>query len=209
MSLYKIMTSHNQIQLPRLIAVTGQEGSGKDSYGEHVAGLGYLHVSAGDVLREKARAEGYTDPIPRAALSQVGDRLKQEFGAGPIALSSLRRYEASTDQYPSGLVISGLRRVEEVSAFKEHGAVALWIGATILRRFVNQGARARDDRQTLEEFTERSGIEYSGTTDGGSGGVNLQAVEALADCQVTNSGTLQELFTSADQALAGFLLERA
>jgi hypothetical protein len=48
-------------------------------------------------------------------------------------------------------------------------------------------------------------LEYFGTTDGGSEGVNLRAVEALADCEVANDSTLQELFVNADQALAALV----
>jgi len=197
------MTSPN-LQLPKFIAITGQEGSGKDSYGNHLAELGYMHVSAGDVLRERARAEGSSDPIPREVLSQIGDRLKKEFGPGPIARSALQQYEAVADEYPAGLIINGFRRVEEIETFKEHGAVVLWIAASIQKRFENLNKRAREDRQSLEDFTERSKIEYFGATDGGSKGVNLQAVEAIADCKVTNNATLQELFADADRVLASF-----
>jgi hypothetical protein len=57
----------------------------------------------------------------------------------------------------------------------------------------------------VDFFTERSNLEYFGTTDGGSEGVNLRAVEALADCEVANDSTLQELFVNADQALAALV----
>jgi dephospho-CoA kinase len=199
------MTNQNSVELPRLIAIVGREGSGKDSYGEYLAERGYMHVSAGDVLRERAREQGYSDPIPRAVLSHIGDRLKQELGPGPIALSTLIRYEGNTEQHPAGLAISGFRRAEEVEVFKSHGAIALWITASLARRFENQRKRGRDDHQTLAEFAERSNLEYFGTTDGGSEGVNLRAVEALADCEVANDSTLQELFVNADQALAALV----
>jgi hypothetical protein len=115
----------------------------------------------------------------------------------------LIQYERNADRYPAGLAISGFRRVEEIEAFRNHGAITLWIAASLERRFDNQIKRGRGDRQTLEEFTERSKIEYYGTTDGGVKGVNLQAVEALADYRVANEGSLEELFENADQALLG------
>jgi hypothetical protein len=196
------MPTLESLSLPRLIAVTGQEGSGKDTYSEHLAERGYMHVSAGDVIRDRARAEGYADPISRDILSQVGDRFKQEFGLSPITQSSLANYEKNADTYPAGLVISGLRRAGELEAFKKHGAVILWIDAAIEKRYKHQANRARGDHQDLTSFTEQSQREYLGTTDRGSIGVNLQAVEALADCRVSNDSTIEELTIKADEALA-------
>ena len=187
--------------LPRFIAIIGQEASGKDSYGNYLATKGYLHVSAGDVLRARARADGHSDPIPRSILSQVGDALKQEFGPSPIVASTFAQYAQARERFPGGLVISGLRRVGELYAFKERGAVLIWIDADDDRRFANQNQRARGDRQDRAAFLERSKKEYYGDTAGGTDGVNLQAVEALADCTVTNNGSLQDLFVRADAAL--------
>jgi len=198
------MTNSGLPSLPRLIAVTGQEGSGKDTYSEHLAEKGYMHISAGDVIRERARAEGHTDPISRDILSHVGDKLKQEFGPSPITESSLVKYYNNVDIYPAGLVISGLRRVGELEAFKKHGAVVLWIDADIEKRYEHQINRARGDQQNLESFSEQSNKEYLGATDGGSVGVNLQAVEALADCRVTNNSTVEELLVNADDVLAKY-----
>lgn len=189
------------MKLPALIAITGQEGSGKDSYGEYLAAQGYWHVSAGDVLRERARSKGYADPIPRTILSKMGDELKQEFGSGPIVNSVIADYKNREQEFPAGLVISGLRRAEELQAFKESGAVALWIEADVRARFNNQLGRERG-HQSLEAFKLESDREYFGTTEGGQSGVNLGAIKELADCTVKNDSTLNELFMRADATLA-------
>lgn len=186
---------------PRFIAITGQEASGKDSIAEHLAKLGYLHIAAGDVLRKRARAAGHKDPIPRSVLSQIGDAMKQEFGPSFITQSSIKRYEEQKAQFTAGLVISGLRRAGELSAFKAQGAVALWVEADDDKRFSNQLRRARGDQQDRATFLERSKLEYFGATDGGADGVNLQAIEAMADFKVRNDGTLEDLLAKADDAL--------
>ena len=104
-------------QLPKRIAITGKEGSGKDSLGNLLEErTGYLHISAGDVLRERAREQGHTDPIPREILSQVGDEMKKEFGPSPIIESTLKKYELLQVEFPAGVVISGLRRIGELAS---------------------------------------------------------------------------------------------
>jgi dephospho-CoA kinase len=198
------MSSQKKIVLPKFIAITGLQASGKDSFGNHLAEYGYLHVAAGDVLRQKARAEGYSD-LTRSVLSVVGDELRKEFGPSPITASSIARYQKVNSKYPKGLVISGLRRIGEVKAFKESGAIVLWIDAEDKRRIENEFARARDDQQTPEEFLERSRKEYLGETEGGTDGVNLRAVEAMADCRVLNNGSCEDLYRNGDKVLATFI----
>lgn len=193
----KLNSSTEQRSLPRLIAITGQEGSGKDSLGDLFANAGYMHVSAGDVLREYARELGHIDPIPRTILSQVGDRLKKEFGPSPITESTLKRYKSLQQEFPAGIVISGLRRVGELKAYKSHGAVSIWIDADEERRFGHINSRSRGDEQAREDFAAKSREEYYGTTQGGEDGVNLRAIELLTDCRVANNGTLDELYENA------------
>jgi len=189
------------MSLPKFIAIVGREGSGKDSYGDYLATKGYMHVSAGDVLRERARESGFTDPIPRTVLSQIGDEMKKEFGPSPITESTIFRYEELKDKYPGGLVISGLRRTGEIEAFKTHDAVVLWIDADDERRYANENLRARGDEQSIEDFIERGKEEYFGSTDGGKDGVNLRQVELLSDYKICNDGSLEDLFEKADKAI--------
>jgi len=191
------LTNTGTLSLPKLIAVTGQEGSGKDSVGDYLALHGYMHVSAGDVLRKHARARGHKDPISREVLSEVGDELKKEFGPSPITESTLAEYDRVQKEFPAGLVITGLRRTGELEAFKAHGAVVLWIEAEDSRRFKNQTKRGRADQQNRKDFVKKSREEYFGNTQGGEHGVNLQAVELLADCRVANDSGLEDLYHTA------------
>ena len=190
------MTSSRK--LPRFIAVTGQEGSGKDTYAKHLEEMGYLHISAGDFIRGAARSKGHRDPLSREVLSQVGDELKAEFGLSPITEASIKQFERQ-EPAPVGLVISGFRRLGELKAFRRHGAVALWIAADERTRYRNLGYRS--DRPDWDAFIKRSRLEYSGGTDGGKDGVNLQAVEAQADCIVTNDADVETLLRRGDETL--------
>lgn len=192
------MTSSRK--LPRFIAVTGQEGSGKDTYARHLAGMGYLHISAGDFIREEARSRGHSDPLSREILSRIGDQLKAEFGPSPITEASIKRFERQESDFPAGLVISGFRRLGELEAFKKHGAIALWIAADEKTRYRNLGYR--QDRPTWEEFIERSDKEYEGGTGGGKDGVNLHSVESQADCMIVNDSDMETLLRRGDEALA-------
>jgi dephospho-CoA kinase len=201
------MSSVNELLLPKFIAVTGLEASGKDSYANHLADLGYMHVAAGDVLRARARFQGYSNPIPRSVLSVIGDELKREFGDHPITKSTLARYEEKSTDFPRGLVISGLRRVGELQAYKKAGAVSIWIEASDEVRVENHFRRNRSS-ESRALFLARSLKEYQGQTSGGLDGVNVQAIEKLADCRVNNDGTLENLFDNADRALGDYLAKQ-
>ena len=184
--------------LPPFVVITGREGSGKDSYAHHLAEKGYLHIAAGDVIRDRAREQGYSDPIPRSILSKIGDQMKRELGDSPITESAWRAYEQQ--DHPVGLVISGLRRVGEIEACKARGGVVLWIDANDRRRF--QNLQKRENAPSWEAFVTVGESEYNGTTTGGKTGVNLHDIQLMADCHVANSGTLEDLFRNADLTLA-------
>lgn len=184
-------------KLPRFIAITGQEGSGKDSLGDYLVTIGYMHVSAGDFIRDRARELGHTDPISRTILSQVGDDMRKTFGPCPITSAALSNYAKVHDEFPAGLVISGLRRTSELETFKAHGAVSLWIDSEEELRLYRMNRRSRGDQQSRAEFAAKSKEEYYGVTQGGAAGVNLRAIEKLADCRIVNNSTLQDLYAHA------------
>lgn len=187
---------------PRYIAITGTDASGKDTYAHHLEELGFMHVSAGDVIRAEARAQGYHDPIPRPILSKVGDDMKARFGSAPIALGAIEQYSKQQGIFPVGLVISGFRRVAEVVAFKQHGATVAFFDADLELRFEWQSHReGRDKANTLEEFIEVGRKEYFGLTEAGKKGVYLQGVEQHADVKILNNGSKEELIQKTDALL--------
>jgi dephospho-CoA kinase len=189
---------------PRLIQISGTLGSGKDSVGDMLAEkYGYQHVSAGDVLRTEARAQGYTDPIPREVLGKIGDHLAHTHGPGPITRGALKQYEQVADQFPGGLAISGIRRVEEAKAAKAHDGFILFTDAPETVRFKHVQARGRgDDGTSLEDFIAREQQELHGTTADGKDGIYILGVKALADAVIVNeTGTFDELYAKAQKAL--------
>lgn len=189
---------------PRLLAVCGTDACGKDYYAGHLAqNYGYMHVSAGDVIRNEARSQGHTDPIPREVLSKVGDDMKRRYGAAPIAQSALEKWQHQQKTYPAGLVISGLRRVPEIRELKDRGGLVVFIDAPLELRFAWQSRRVcREVAATIEAFAASSDIEYYGRTPAGTAGVYLQGVEELADIQFMNGGT--EAFAKELDARLGF-----
>lgn len=189
---------------PRLIQISGTLGSGKDSVGNMLAEkYGYQHVSAGDVLRTEARLQGYTDPLSREVLGMIGDQLAHAHGPGPITRGAIKQYEKVADQFPGGLAISGIRSVEEAEAAKAHDGFILFTDAPEAVRFKHVRARGRgDDDSSLDEFVAREQQELHGTTPEGKDGIYILGVKALADAVIVNeTGTFEELFTKATQAL--------
>lgn len=187
----------------KTVAITGTDASGKDLYAQHLEDMGFMHVSAGDVLRNAARAQGHLDPIPRIVLSEVGDQMKAKFGSAPIVLSSIETYSEKKDSYPAGLVISGLRRVAEVKAFKERGAYVLFVDADPQIRFARQlNRKGREKSENIEDFLRSGQIEYLGQTSAELAGVYLQGVERLADVILLNNGEQADFFEQADKLIA-------
>jgi len=194
----------SKLTLPEIVAVTGREACGKDLYAEHlVTEYGYLHISAGDVLRAVARNQGFSDPIPREILSKVGDEMKEQYGQFPITASSIDRYNLlKSDGLAEGLVISGLRRVGEINYLKNRDGVVLWIDSDIATRYERQSSRARGGQKDYDDFVKASEKEYDGGTSQGVNTVNLRAIEAEADLRVTNnSDDIEIFFHQADEAL--------
>lgn len=186
---------HSAQSLPEFIAITGRKGSGKDYLGHYLESeYGYLHIPASDILRQTARERGYKDPIPREVLSKIGDEFKKKFGPSPITEGSVAKYKQKQDQY-SGLVISGLRRPPEIKAFKNRGALVLWIHASESQRFDNVHDRDQNS-ETLEEFLANDRLEYEGPAEAEENSINLKAIEDLADYKVINDNTSRFLSDS-------------
>lgn len=192
------------MQHPKLlIAIAGTLGSGKDTAGEYLAAkYGMRHVSAGDVLRTEARLQGYTDPLSREVLGEVGDELEKNYGPGPITRRALAQYEQVVEQFPGGLVLSGIRRMPEVERLKQNGALIIFIDASAELRYQRVIGRSRgDDAPSLESFQQRERAELYGETPEGKNGLYILGVKKEADVIIRNNQGLAKLHQALDRLI--------
>jgi dephospho-CoA kinase len=184
------------------IVVSGMPASGKDSAGDHLAERhGFMHVSASNILRAQAAKEGYQAPYSREILGKVGDELKKKYGAAPVSRKALEQYQTVHNEFPGGLVISGLRRVHEIDFVHENHGLVVFIDSPDERRFEWLKARNRDDEVSIETFKEREAAELKGTTAEGKDGVWIEGVRAKADVIIDNSGSLEDLYKKINKFL--------
>jgi dephospho-CoA kinase len=196
------MSSSNKPSL--LLLITGPISSGKDSVGQYLADKhGMQHVSGGDLLRAEARLRGATDPISREVLEQTGAELAALYGQAPLTHRALEQYQDVADQYPGGLVMTGLRRLHEVHYFEEQGGIIWYVDAPLENRFEWATTRKRgDDPALFASFAERDSKELNGETPDGKDGIYILGVKALAQSVIVNDSTEQALYDTAEQLYA-------
>jgi dephospho-CoA kinase len=184
-----------------LLLIAGPISSGKDSVGEYLAAKHQMqHISAGDLLRAEARRQGATDPLQREDLERAGTELAALYGPAPLTHRALEQYADVAEQYPGGLVMTGLRRLHEVQYFEDQGGVIWYVDAPLDNRFEWATTRKRgDDPALYASFAERDSKELNGETPDGKDGIYILGVKAMAHSIIVNDSTEQALYDTADQ----------
>ena len=173
-----------------IIGVCGTFAAGKDTVAEYIESKGFTHVSSGDVVRQYIR-DNNLGGLDRDNLRHVANSTRAEKGGDFFV-----RHAIETGPRP--LVISGLRSSEEVAAVKKEGGVIIGVDAPVTRRYNWAKSRGRiDDSITEEKFKEQELAEESDKpTD-----CQITVVMGMADYDIANDGTLEELYANVDEVL--------
>lgn len=151
----------------QLVGLAGTLNAGKDTGAEHLAErYGFLHVSTSNILR--AEAERYKLTPDRVTLTDIGINLRREYNSeAALVIMAIERWQAERDRYMGGLVVTGLRVIGEAEEVRKRNGRLLFVDAPIEVRYARMIARQRDAEttQTLEQFKERSLIEFEGVPD--------------------------------------------
>ena len=96
-----------------IIGLTGPMASGKTTIIEALKKLGYKVVTLSDMVREEARKRDIEEE--RENLMAVGQSLREEFGAGILAVRALQKI-GEEDMW----VVDGIRNPAEVKELRKH-----------------------------------------------------------------------------------------
>jgi dCMP deaminase len=181
-----------------LIGLTGRNAAGKGEVARYLEKKSFYYYSLSDVIRDEIRSRGL--PPTRELLIQIGNELRQRYGAEILAERVLAKIE--DDKH---YIIDSIRNPSEVEAFRAAKHFRLVrIEAPPEVRFQRLLARGREsDPQTYEEFKELELRE----AEGDDTSQNLVKVELMADQTLTNDGPLEKLYPQIDQLLVRLLKE--
>jgi len=181
-----------------LIGLTGRNAAGKGEVARYLEKKSFYYYSLSDVIREEIRSR-HLEPS-RDLLIQIGNELRQKYGANVLAERILAKIE--DDKH---YIIDSIRNPSEVDAFRAAKHFKLIrVEAPSEVRFQRILTRHREsDPQTLEEFMALELRE----AEGDDTSQNLVKVELMADHTLMNDGTLEKLYPQIDQLLLRLLKE--
>jgi dephospho-CoA kinase len=164
----------------KVIAITGQPGSGKTTAIDAIKDLG-LVVSMGDIVRNEAKKRNL---IPSGInIGKLAKEMRIEGGPTIIAEKCVDLIKNKRDEV---IFIDGVRSLSEINVFRrfwKFPVIAIIVDKEI--RFNRLFERGRsDDPKTLEELIERDRREIN---------FGLDEVLKNADYLIKNNSTIEEL----------------
>ena len=176
----------------KVIGVVGQPLSGKDTVANYISKKGFRIISSGDMIREDMAKENI--PLDRENMSNYSTKMRQKFGM-EYPMNKL------SQNMSEDFVISGMRNTAEISFLRktfESNFTLLAIETPIESRYQWAKKRGRiGDDFPFEKFKEIEDAERINT----SGGHNVDEVLKMADYQISNSGTEEDLYKKVDEIL--------
>lgn len=188
---------------PRLVGIAGTLGAGKDTGAIHIEQYGLMHVSTGDVLRAEARRLGI-NPDDREALVALTVELQAQYGSfGSLTLQAIEQWQSEETNFTGGLVVSGLRILEQAAQVRAHNGVQLFVDADTQIRLERIRRRARNEEETIMTLEQLKGKEirdYGDESDPAR--PNLFSIMAIADVVIINDGD-KDSYVNKVQAVLG------
>ncbi len=169
----------------KVIAFTGLPGSGKSEAVGVAEEAGFSIVRMGDEVRAEVERRGI--PINDENLGGVANEMREKEGMDVWARRCLAKLkESMADESAAGVVIDGIRNIEEVEAFRQsmNDFILVAIHASPKTRYGRMMKRGReDDSMSIDDLKKRDARELSW---------GIGNVVAMADIIITNEGSLEE-----------------
>lgn len=176
----------------RLIALSGTNGSGKDSVGDLLArDFGYKFISFSGDFRQECLRRGI-EPI-RENTRMISAEWRRQYGLAVMVDRAVEQYKKEGGNY-TGLVIANVRNPFEADRVRELGGTNLWVDADPIIRYARTQAVNRDradDQRTFKQFMAEELAEMHAPPGGDSATLDMAAVKTRADIIFfNNSGDL-------------------
>ena len=128
--------------------------------------------------------------LDRKNLQKTANKLRNEQGGDILVKIAL-------EKNPKDVIISGLRAIDEVDTFEKLGGRVIAITAPLEKRYELAKMRGRIGEDiSFEAFKKIEDEEYKSQDRNGQ---NVSEVVGMADIEVVNDGTLQELFDKCEK----------
>lgn len=182
-----------------ILGITGTIGAGKGTVVDYlVQEKGFKHYSVRAAITEEVQKRGL--PVNRDTLNQVGTELRKQYGGSYFG--ELLRARAQAEGAENA-IIESVRTVLEATKIKSIGGCILVVDAPEEVRYERIQSRASEtDHVSFEEFRTQEAREMDSENANDPSYMNMRAVIAMADVTVQNDGTLDELHTRIEEALA-------
>ncbi|MBU1082886.1 AAA family ATPase [Patescibacteria group bacterium] len=180
-----------------IIGITGTNGSGKDTLAKIlVRRLNYPHFSLSDELREICHEKNILPS--RENLTNLGNELRQEFGSDYLSLRILGKTK-------DNFIVTSIRNPKEIEPFKEIGKfVLISLTAPIETRYQRivenkhrSGEKIGESKTSFTDFNAQENREMKGE----SFSQQLGQLMAIADINISNEGTIEELDNEVDKLI--------
>lgn len=176
-----------------IIGITGYIGAGKDVAVDYLKKQGFKHISLSDILRAELKSAGLE--VTRKNLQEIGNNLRNNFGAGVLAERALLSVNAQENW-----IISSIGTVGEIQILKKNPKFRLvFIDAPLKTRFQRVNIRAREgEAKTFKEFKKTEEKEKKGA------GANYRAFDEtkkIADFIIMNDDSLQKYYQKIDKVM--------
>jgi len=197
------MTTSNKY---KIIGLAGTLAAGKDTVGNLLSKKhGYLHVSTGDALRaEKKRVFGDSPEALLVRNDPYANKLRTERGPGVLVELAYEEYKRRADEFPGGLIASGIRSIGEAEKIKELGGIIVFVDADSKLRYERITGRGRDVNDSGVTYEQFMAMEKSESdVDPVDKTIqNIPAMKDRADIILDNNGSDLKAFEDrAEEAL--------
>jgi len=175
---------------PKLIGLTGTNGSGKGEAAAYLEKKGYAYFSLSDLIRKELQKSAI--PVTRDNLIKRGNELRDRFGPDILARLVMKEVRGKA-------LIDSIRNPSEVEHLrKQKRFILLAIDAPVELRYERVKKRGREESaSSLDEFIKKEKEEMTDSVKG----QQLHICMTMADSVIVNDGSLDDFYRKLEEWL--------